>query len=41
MWDQNCHRLWDYPVNGDKLVKLQHQVGGVVKLEMRLKEIYY
>lgn len=29
MWDQSCHRVWDYPVNGDKSVTLQHKVGGV------------
>ena len=31
MWDQSCHQVWDYPVNGDKSVMLQHKVGGVVE----------
>lgn len=31
MWDQSCHRVWDYPVNGDKSVMLQHKVGGLAE----------
>lgn len=31
MWDQSCHQVWDYPVNGGKSVMLQHKVGGVAE----------
>lgn len=31
VWDQSCHQVWDYPVNGGKSVMLQHKVGGVAE----------